>query len=47
MTSYSAALDEHMITLFGPQTLTDTLDEVVAAAGKTQLRLAERKNTRM
>ena len=41
MTSYSAALDEHMITLFGPQTLTDTLGEVVAAAGKTQLRLAE------
>ena len=41
MTSYSAALDEQMTTLFGPQTLTDTLGEVVAAAGRTQLRLAE------
>lgn len=41
MTSYSAALDERMTTLFGPQTLTDTLGQVVAAAGKTQLRLAE------
>ena len=41
MTSYSAALDEHLVTLFGPQRITDTLGATVAAAGKRQLRLAE------
>ena len=41
MTSYSARLDARMTTLFGPQQLADTLGEVVAAAGRRQLRLAE------
>ena len=41
MTSYSARLDARMTTLFGPQPLADTLGEVVAAAGRRQLRLAE------
>ena len=41
MTSYSSRLDARMTTLFGPQQLTDTLGEVVAAAGRRQLRLAE------
>ena len=41
MTSYSAALDEKMTTLFGPQMIKDTLGDVVAAAGRRQLRLAE------
>jgi len=41
MTSYSAALDEHLVTLFGPQRLEDTLGATVAGAGKRQLRLAE------
>ena len=41
MTSYSTALDAKMTTLFGPQRITDTLGEVVAAAGRRQLRLAE------
>ena len=41
MTSYSAALDAKMTTLFGPQVIESTLGEVVAAAGRRQLRLAE------
>ena len=41
MTSYSAALDTKMTTLFGPQAIEDTLGAVVAAAGRRQLRLAE------
>ena len=41
MTSYSAALDARMTTLFGPQAIDDTLGAVVAAAGRRQLRLAE------
>ena len=41
MTSYSARLDARMTTLFGPQKLGDTLGEVVAGAGRRQLRLAE------
>ena len=41
MTSYSSRLDARMTTLFGTQQLTDTLGEVVAAAGRRQLRLAE------
>ena len=41
MTSYSAQLDEHLVTLFGPQRIEDTLGATVAAAGRRQLRLAE------
>lgn len=41
MTSYSAALDAKMTALFGPQTIRGTLGEVVATAGRRQLRLAE------
>jgi 2,3-bisphosphoglycerate-independent phosphoglycerate mutase len=41
MTSYSTALDSKMTTLFGPQTINDTLGQVVAAANRRQLRLAE------
>jgi len=41
MTSYSVALDAKMTTLFGPQAIKGTLGEVVAAAGRRQLRLAE------
>ena len=41
MTSYSSALDAHMTTLYPPPIISDSLGAVVAAAGKTQLRLAE------
>ena len=41
MTSDSARRDARMTTLFGPQKLGDTLGEVVAGAGRRQLRLAE------
>ena len=41
MTSYSADLDRHLGTLFPAQDLTQVLGEVVAAAGKTQVRMAE------
>jgi len=41
MTSYSTQLDSHMVTLFGPQRIEDTLGAAVAAAGRRQLRLAE------
>ena len=41
MTSYSEVLDERMRTLFAPQLLDQTLGEVVAAADRRQLRLAE------
>ena len=41
MTSYSKSLDDHMVTLYPPFVLHDTLGEVVARAGKRQLRLAE------
>lgn len=41
MSTYSDMLAPHMTTLFPPQILTRTLGEVVADAGKTQLRLAE------
>ena len=41
MTSYSAQLDAHLVTLFGPQRIDDTLGATVAKAGKRQLRLAE------
>jgi 2,3-bisphosphoglycerate-independent phosphoglycerate mutase len=41
MTSYSKSLDDHMVTLYPPLELHDTLGEIVARAGKRQLRLAE------
>ncbi len=41
MTSYSKLLDEHVVALFPPLNLSDTLGETVAGAGKRQLRLAE------
>jgi 2,3-bisphosphoglycerate-independent phosphoglycerate mutase len=41
MAQYSDALDTLMDTIFPPQTLTNILGEVVAAAGRTQLRTAE------
>ena len=41
MTSYSADLDEFVTPLYPPIELADTLGEVVAAAGRRQLRLAE------
>ena len=41
MTSYSERHDEWMNILFPPVALTDVLGEVVANAGRTQLRIAE------
>jgi 2,3-bisphosphoglycerate-independent phosphoglycerate mutase len=41
MTEYSADLNRHLVTLFPPETLTDTFGEVVSRAGLTQLRIAE------
>ncbi len=41
MTAYSDALAPFMHTLFAPQRMDDLLGEVVAATGKTQLRMAE------
>jgi 2,3-bisphosphoglycerate-independent phosphoglycerate mutase len=41
MTQYSTHLDQFMQTLFPPQAMTSKLGEVVAAAGRTQLRMAE------
>ena len=41
MTSYSASLDEFITPLYPPVELVETLGEVVAAAGRRQLRLAE------
>lgn len=41
MAQYSAELDKLMGTIFPPQTLPNILGEVVAAAGRTQLRMAE------
>lgn len=41
MVQYSTALAARMITIFPPQDLTDSLGEVVASTGRTQLRLAE------
>ncbi|KPF73085.1 phosphoglyceromutase [Bosea sp. AAP35] len=41
MTSYSAALDAVMPALFAPQTLAHGLGETVAAAGLTQVHMAE------
>jgi 2,3-bisphosphoglycerate-independent phosphoglycerate mutase len=41
MTQYSDALDKLMQTIFPPQTFANILGDVVAAAGRTQLRMAE------
>ena len=41
MAQYSDALDKLMATIFPPQTLANILGEVVAEAGRTQLRMAE------
>jgi len=41
MSAYSAALDPFIDVLFPPERLRDTLGEVVANAGLTQLRIAE------
>ena len=41
MTQYSEELDAFMQSIFPPQSLTHILGEVVAAAGRTQLRTAE------
>lgn len=41
MAQYSDVLDKLMDTIFPPQTLTNILGEVTAAAGRTQLRSAE------
>jgi 2,3-bisphosphoglycerate-independent phosphoglycerate mutase len=41
MTQYSEELDKFMETIFPPQTLANILGEVVAHAGRTQLRMAE------
>ncbi|TDR87258.1 2,3-bisphosphoglycerate-independent phosphoglycerate mutase [Enterovirga rhinocerotis] len=41
MTEYSTALDRLMGTVFKPQSMTNILGEVVAKAGRTQLRMAE------
>ena len=41
MTQYSDALDKLMRTIFAPQPLVHILGEVVADAGRTQLRMAE------
>jgi 2,3-bisphosphoglycerate-independent phosphoglycerate mutase len=41
ITQYSTALDVFMTTLFPPQPMTNLLGQVVAAAGRRQLRMAE------
>jgi 2,3-bisphosphoglycerate-independent phosphoglycerate mutase len=41
LTQYSTDLDAHLATLFPPNQLKDILGEVVARAGRTQLRMAE------
>jgi 2,3-bisphosphoglycerate-independent phosphoglycerate mutase len=41
MAQYSDKLDERMATIFPPQTFPNILGEVVADAGRTQLRMAE------
>jgi 2,3-bisphosphoglycerate-independent phosphoglycerate mutase len=41
LTQYSAELDRLMATLFEPQSMAGLLGETVAAAGRTQLRMAE------
>ena len=46
MVEYSSALAPMMETIFPPTDLIDTLGEVTAAAGKTQLRIAETEKYR-
>jgi 2,3-bisphosphoglycerate-independent phosphoglycerate mutase len=41
MTQYSTELDRFLDTLFAPQSMVNILGEVAAAAGRTQLRMAE------
>jgi 2,3-bisphosphoglycerate-independent phosphoglycerate mutase len=41
MTQYSTALDSFLLTLFEPQSLNNVLGQVVADAGRAQLRMAE------
>lgn len=41
MVEYSQPLNAHMATLFAPQSMDDILGAAVAAAGRTQLRMAE------
>ena len=41
MTEYSAALSRHLQAIFPPQNLDNVLGQVVAAAGRTQVRMAE------
>jgi 2,3-bisphosphoglycerate-independent phosphoglycerate mutase len=41
MTQYSEELDALLATIFPPQTLANVLGQVVAGAGRTQLRMAE------
>ncbi len=41
LTQYSTHLDQFMQTMFPPQPMTNKLGEVVAVAGRTQLRMAE------
>jgi 2,3-bisphosphoglycerate-independent phosphoglycerate mutase len=41
MTEYSAALNPFIATLFPPQSMANILGQVVGAAGRTQLRMAE------
>jgi 2,3-bisphosphoglycerate-independent phosphoglycerate mutase len=41
LAEYSEALNRFLITLFPPESLTDTFGEVVSRAGLTQLRIAE------
>ena len=41
MTEYGEALNRHIATLFGPQSMADILGAVVAEAGLRQLRMAE------
>ncbi|MGG5811870.1 2,3-bisphosphoglycerate-independent phosphoglycerate mutase [Falsiroseomonas sp. CW058] len=41
MTEYSAALNPFIATLFPPQSMANILGQVVAAAGRTQLHMAE------
>ena len=41
MTQYSTELDRFLGTLFAPQSMVNILGEVAAAAGRTQLRMAE------
>jgi 2,3-bisphosphoglycerate-independent phosphoglycerate mutase len=41
MTRYSDALAPYMTALFAPQTMDNLLGQIIAAAGRTQLRMAE------